>query len=157
MVTATKPPAHRVPISALRPGPHWASFEQLRINGVEGLLNALLEDQVGTLDVKNRQFALLHMRTFQRLLGQAHDAERTAHSFHALLQAIELLRENPASTTAIEHVCVLADLFAPITASGHLARPELTFDEDERIDVPAGDLDFELDPIKVERPSWKLG
>lgn len=139
------------------PGPHWGSFEQFRVNGVDGLLNALEEDQVGTLDVKDREFMLLRASSFQRLLGPARDADRLSHSLHALLQAVALLRETGGSQAALEHVFELADLFAPLASPPPERSRELVFDADEQVDVPIEDVDFELDPAKVPRPQWTRG
>lgn len=146
----------------MRPGPHWGSFEQFRVNGVDGLLNALEEDQIGTLDVKNREFVLLRQSSFQRLLGLARDADRLSHSLHALLQAVALLRETGGSQGALDHVVELADLFAPLASPPPARTREFIFDADEfdadeQADVPVEELDFELDPAKVPRPQWTRG
>lgn len=141
----------------LRPGPHWGSFEQFRVNGVDGLLNALREDQVGTLDVKSQEFVLVWSNSFQRLLALARDADRLSHSLHALLQAVALLRETEGSQAALEHVYELADLFAPLASPPPARSRELVFDADEQCDVPVDELDFELDPAKIPRPQWTRG
>jgi len=156
MVTASRPEATDQQEVDLRPGPHWSSFEQFRVNGVEGLFNALQENQVGTLDVKNREFVLLQASSFQRLLGLARDADRLSHSFHALLQAVALLRETGGPQAALEHVFELADLFAPLASPPTRSR-EPVFDADEQADVPVEELDFELDPAKIPRPQWTRG
>lgn len=157
MVTASHPEVTGQQGVDLRPGPHWGSFERFRVNGVDGLLNALQEDQVGTLDVKNRQFVLLQAGAFQRLLGMASDADHLSHSLHALLQAVALLRETDGSQAALEHVYELADLFAPLASPPPTRSRELVFDADEQCDVPIEDLNFELDPAKVPRPQWTRG
>lgn len=157
MVTASRPEVTDQQEVDLRPGPHWGSFEQFRVNGVDGLLNALEEDQIGTLDVKNREFVLLRQSSFQRLLGLARDADRLSHSLHALLQAVALLRETGGSQAALEHVSELADLFAPLASPPPTRSRELIFDGDEQADVPVEELDFELDPAKVPRPQWTRG
>jgi len=157
MVTVSRPEVTGQQEVDLRPGPHWGSFEQFRMNGVDGLLNALQENQVGTLDVKNREFVLLQAGLFQRLLGLARDADRLSHSLHVLLQAIALLRETGGSQAALEHVYELADLFAPLSAPPPARSRELVFDLDEQSDVPIEELNFELDPAKVPRPQWTRG
>jgi hypothetical protein len=157
MVTASRSEATDRQEVGLGPGPHWNSFEQFRLNGVDGLLNALHDDQVGTLDVKNREFVLLQASSFQRLLGLARDADRLAHSLHALLQAVALLREMDGSQAALEHVYELADLFAPLASPPPARARELVFDADEQCDVPLEELDFELDPARIPRPQWTRG
>lgn len=157
MVTASRSGVAGQQEVDLRPGPHWGSFEQFRVNGVDGLLNALQEDQVGTLDVKNQQFVLLRANSFQRLLGLARDADRLSHSLHALLQAVALLRETDASQAALEHVCEFADLFTPLVSPAPTRSRELVFDANEQCEVPIEELDFELDPAKVSRPQWTRG
>ncbi len=157
MATASRPEVAGRQGVDLRPGPHWGSFEQFRVNGVDGLLNALQEDQVGTLDVKNREFALLQAGAFQRLLGIARDADRLSHSLRALLQAVTLLQETGSSQPALEHVYELADLFAPLASLPSARWRELVFDADEQCNVPVEELDFELDPAKVPRPQWTRG
>jgi hypothetical protein len=124
---------------------------------VDGLLNALQDDQVATLDVKNREFVLLRASSFQRLLGVARDANLLSHSLHALLQAVALLRETGESQAALEHVYELADLFTPLASPPPTRSRELIFDADEQADVPVEELDFELDPSRVPRPQWTRG
>ena len=131
MVTASRPEATDKQEVELRPGPHWSSFEQFRLNGVDGLLNTLADDQVGTLDVKNRKFVLLQASSFQRLLGLARDADRLSHSLHALLQAVALLRETGVSQAALDHVFELADLLVPLASPPPTRSRELVFDADE--------------------------
>jgi hypothetical protein len=157
MVSASRPEVAGQQGVDLQPGPHWGSFEQFRVNGVDGLLNALQEDQVGTLDVKNREFALLQASAFQRLLGLARDADRLSHSLHALLQAVALLRETGGSQAALDHVFELTDLFAPLASPPPARSRELIFDVDEQSGVPIEELDFELDPAKIPRPQWTRG
>lgn len=124
---------------------------------MDGLLNGLQEDQVDTLAVKNCEYVVLRASSFQRLLGLARDADRLSHSLHALVQAVALFRGSGASKTAVEHVYDLADLFAPLASPQPARSQELTFDADELSDVPIEELDFELDPAKVPRPSWTRG
>lgn len=157
MVTASRPKATGQQRVDLRPGPHWGSFEQFRIHGVDGFLNALEEDQIGTLDVKNQEFVLLRSNSFQRLLGLARDADRLSHTLDALLQAVALLRETGSSQAALEHVYELAGLFASLASSPPTRLPEFEFDGDEQCDVPIEELDFELDPAEVPRPQWTRG
>ena len=157
MVTASRPEVTGQREVDLQPGPHWGSFEQFRVNGVDGLLNALREDQVGILDVKNQEFVVLRANSFQRLLGLARDADRLSHSLHALLQAVELIRETGGSQTALEHVYELAELFAQLGSPPRAQTRALVFDADEQCNVPIEELDFELDPAKVPRPQWTRG
>ncbi len=103
MATTSRPEAASEQELDLQPSPHWGSSEQSRVNGVDGLLTALQEDQVGTLDVKQGQF-VLQAGAFQRPLGLTRDADRLSHSLHALLDAIALTPETGGLQAGLEHV-----------------------------------------------------
>ena len=142
----------------LHPGPYWASFEQFRVAGVEGLREELGPNQVGRLNVKGDQFAIMRSEAFNGLYGTAREINRLSSQLHLIRQAVQLLQERCGSELAVQHV---ADLVAqlPNLAAHRAQSTELVFDEDEQLqpsDYAPGELDFELDPAKV-RPSWSRG
>ncbi len=144
--------------AVLRPGPHWVSFEQFRVRGVEGLREELGPDQVGRLNVKGDEFVIMRSEAFNGLYGTAREIDRLGNQLHLIRQAVQLLQESGGSELAVRHV---ADLVAqlPDLAGRRLQKTELVFDEDEQLrssDYAPGDLDFELDPAKV-RPHWSRG
>jgi len=142
----------------LRPGPYWASFEQFRVRGVDGLREELGPDQVGQLNVKGDEFVIMRSEAFNGLYGTAREIDRLSNQLHLIRQAIQLLLESGGSELAVQHV---ADLVAqlPNLAAHRPQKTELVFDEDEQLqpsDYAPGDLDFELDSAKV-RPTWSRG
>lgn len=142
----------------LHPGPYWASFEQFRVRGVDGLREELGTDQVGRLNVKGDEFVIMRSEAFNGLYGVAREIDRVSNQLHLIRQAVQLLQESGGSELAVQHV---ADLVAqlPDLAVRRPHKTDLAFDEDERFqpsDCEPGDLDFELDPAKV-RPAWSRG
>ena len=61
---------------SLSPGGSWASYEQFRLSGSSGLVAGVAESQVGFLNVKGVEFAILRRRDFERLFALATDALR---------------------------------------------------------------------------------
>jgi hypothetical protein len=142
----------------LQPGPDWASFEQFRLSGVDGLREDLGPDQVGRLNVKGDEFVIMRSEAFTRIYGAAQEIDRLSHQLHLIQQAVQLVEETHGSQMAIDH---LRDLAAQIPESAlrHPRTTQLVFDENEQAresDYAPSDLDFELDPAKV-RPTWTRG
>jgi hypothetical protein len=142
----------------LQPGPHWASFEQFRLNGADGLREELGSEQIGRLNVKGDEFVILRSEAFNSLYGTVREINRLSNQLRLIRQAVQLLQESRGSEVAVQHV---ADLVAqlPNLAARRPQKTDLVFDKDERFqssDYGPGDLDFELNPAKV-RPTWQRG
>jgi hypothetical protein len=146
------------PAPQLQPGPYWASFEQFRLSGVDGLREDLGPDQIGKLKVKGEEFVIMRGESFNRLYGASLEIDRLNHQLHLIRQAVELVNEARGSHKAIEHLRDLVDQVPELTM--HCGpQTELVFDEAERAqpeDYTPGDQEFELDPTRV-RPTWTRG
>jgi hypothetical protein len=145
-------------VTGLRPGPYWASFEQFRVRGVDGLRDEVGPDQVGRLTVKGDEFVIMRSKTFSGLYGTALEIDRLSNQLHLIRQAVQLLQESRGSAVAVQHV---ADLVVqlPDLAAHRFGKAGLVFDDDEQLqpsDYASGDMDFELDPARV-RPTWSRG
>lgn len=137
----------------LQPGPYWASFEQFRLSGVDGLREELGPDRVGRLNVKGEEFVIMQSEAFNRLYGASQGSDRLGHQLHLIRQAVGLVDETDGSPRAIEHLRDLVDQVPelPVHAS---SQTELVFDEAERAqpeDYTPGDQEVELDPARVRR------
>jgi hypothetical protein len=158
MVTETRETSDLQQATNLQPGPYWASFEQFRLAGVDGLRADLGPDEIGRLNVKGDEFVIMRSDAFTRLCGVAREIDRLSQQVHLVRQAVQLLQESAGSEVAVQHVCDLVGQLPELTVQ-HPRKTELVFDEDEQLrlsDYEAEDLDFELDPAKV-RPTWSRG
>ena len=93
--TVQKPPLQ------LKPGPEWASFEQFRTRG-SAALDGVGSGSVGGLRSKAGVFRILSDQDFQSLVGLASEVERLKSGLTTLLHAIQVVRENPASSSAMD-------------------------------------------------------
>lgn len=146
------------PAPEFQPGPYWASFEQFRLNGVDGLRDGLGPDQVGRLNVKGEEFVIVRSETFNRLYGAWQEIDRRSHQLLLIRQAVGLMDETHGSPRAIEHLRDLMDQ-VPEHAVHSGPQTELVFDEAERAqpeDYTPDDQEFELDQARV-RPTWTRG
>jgi hypothetical protein len=108
------------------------------------------------LNVKGDEFVIMRSDAFNGLYGTAREIDRLSNQLHLIRQAVQLLQESDGSQLAVQHV---ADLVAqlPSLAGHRLQKSELVFDADEQLhpsDYEPGDLDFELDPARIPRPTW---
>lgn len=141
----------------IEPGPHWSSFEQFRLSGVDGLRQALGPKQVGRLNVKGEEFVIMHSESFTRLHGAAQEASHLRRQLRLIQQAVQLIDETHGSQMAIEHLSDLTDQVPGLEMQ--FGAGELVFDDDERAqstDYAPEDHEFELDPTRV-RSTWNRG
>ena len=116
MPTATETklvPSRTAPKSAthLMPGPEWASFEQFRTRG-SSALDLVGGGRVGTLRTKADVFRILSDQDFQSLVGLASEVERLKSGLTTIVHAIKVVRENPASPSALELLLHVATQYA---------------------------------------------
>jgi len=155
--TKAKQSSEFTPPIDLHPGPYWASLEQFRVRGVDGLREVLGPNQVGRLNVKGDEFVIMRSEAFNGLCGAGREIDRLSNQIRLIRQAVQLLQEGGGSELAVQHVADLAAQL-PNLAARRPEKTELVFDEDEQLqpsDYEPGDLDFELDPAKIPRPAWR--
>jgi hypothetical protein len=95
----------------LMPGPEWASFEQFRTRG-SSALDPVGGGRVGTLRTKADVFRVLSDEDFQSLVGLASEVERLKSGLTTIVHAIKVVRENPASLSAVELLLHVATQYA---------------------------------------------
>lgn len=145
---------------AIQPGPHWDSFEQLRVRGLKDLQEPLQPRQIGWLKVKDQQFVLMNAETFHRLYGLAQDTGRLSRELLLIRQAVDLLHSVSSldgQKVAMEHLRELTSEFAGVSTEPAPGHRDLIFDDDELANEAevAGAADFELDPTRVARPRFE--
>lgn len=137
--------------SVLKPGPEWASFEQLRIAGSLGL-DMIGTGQAATLRTKAGVFRVLRDEDFQSLVGSASEVDRLKNGLTTLKHALKVVREHPASTSAVDLLLHIAAQFdaMPVQPVRRGREPLVSA---ETI-VPEDD-EFILDPVEVKKRAGK--
>ncbi len=115
----------------LRAGKTWQSFEQFRVEGGTGMVDAIPEGAVGFLRVREVEFAILRRRDFGRILGIAQDVRRLARGIPLLRQAAELVSKSTDQELAIRHFSELTVSLSDVVTTGP---------------VPFDDADLALEP-----------
>lgn len=118
----------------LRAGKTWQSFEQFRLDGGTGMVEAIPEGAVGFLRVKDVEFAILRRRDFSRILGIAQDVRRLSRGIPLLRQAAELVSKSTDQELAIRHFSELTVSLSDVATSGP---------------VPYDDADLALEPSET--------
>ena len=130
----------------LRPGPEWASFEQFRLAGSPGL-ETVGGGQVGTLRTKTGMFRILRDQDFQSLVGLASEVDGLKSGLAMLVEAAKVVRDHPASPSAIDLLLRLASQYAGSPLPASRRGYELV---DEAGPVPEDD-EVILDPAEIQR------
>lgn len=118
----------------LRPGKTWHSFEQFRVEGGTGMVEAIPEGAVGFLRVRDVEFAILRRRDFGRILGIAQDVRRLSRGIPLLRQAAELVSKSTDQELAIRHFSELTVSLSDVVTTGP---------------VPFDDADLALEPAEA--------
>lgn len=118
----------------LRAGKTWNSFEQFRVEGGTGMVEAIPDGAVGFLRVREVEFAILRRRDFGRILGIAQDVRRFSRGIPLLRQAAELVSKSTDQELAIRHFSELTVSLSDVVTSGP---------------VPFDDADLALEPSET--------
>ena len=127
----------------LRPGPQWASFEQFRIAGSGGV-ESVGTGQVGALRTKTGMFRVLRDEDFQTLAGLASEVRRMKGGFTTMVHAIKVVREHPASPSAVDLLLHIAAQYEGVL---DMDRP---FTEPETAPIPEND-EVITDPAELQK------
>lgn len=134
-------------------GPHWTSFEKLRVQGA-GALSQIRPGTVGSLTSKGCQFRVLCEDDFQFLYGLARDVDRVHQGLRVVLAAVRTVQKHPDQTsvdTLIETALLLGD--SPVLPT-RLRFESLQPEKSEAIvsEVEDEEDEVELNPAVVRRP-----
>jgi hypothetical protein len=103
---------------SLKPSKAWRSFEEFRLEGANGIAEAIPDGQVGFLTIRGIEFAVLRRRDFSRLLGLAAEVHRMARGIPLLKQAAELVWKSSDQELAIRHFQQLSIEFPDVVTAG---------------------------------------
>ena len=139
--------------SSLAPGPFWASFEKLRVQGATAL-SRIKPGVVGTLTSQGQQFRLLHESDFQQLVGLARETDRTRRGLRVIHAAVRTVQKHPdkSSVDTLVEAALLLESSPVLPTRQRFAAMQPETEEGIDLMPEDGEDEVEINPEFVRRP-----